>query len=264
MKETYIGLNQKSNAVRILQISDTHFGKLDLNVLRDLAEVIHFYSPHYMVITGDIMDAEKTSRSKVEKDLKWFNHFLAQFTTIRRIVAVFGNHDRSNHVFIKKHLSNITFLDDQYFVDDHVRIFGSSDYLAGNRPRSIEESKDLFRIANDERKSILLAHNPDGAEEIIVNGEYGRTYKQQVLALCGHTHGGEIIMYPKIIDLIIKIVKLLGLDNKPLFSWAKVLKNTKYLAGLFRKNSHYIYVNSGLATHYIRIGVPPEVTIIDY
>jgi uncharacterized protein len=87
--------------------------------------------------------------------------------------------------------------------------------------------------------NILLSHNPntfDHAAELGID-----------LSLSGHTHGGQVTL--DFVDAHL--------------SPAHVL--TEYARGLFRRGDAQLYVNCGIGTigFPIRLGAPPEITVIE-
>ncbi len=74
--------------------------------------------------------------------------------------------------------------------------------------------------------------------------------KRPVLWLSGDTHGGQILLP----DLFWKI--------------ARIKPDPAHMAGLFRAGPHkWLYVNSGIGMTKnlpLRIGVPPEITLITF
>jgi predicted MPP superfamily phosphohydrolase len=85
---------------------------------------------------------------------------------------------------------------------------------------------------------ILLAHEPDYADEVAASGQVG-------LQLSGHTHGGQ--------------VRIPGW-GAPVLPWL----GQKYDAGLFQVGGMALYVNRGLgmAVPYVRFNCRPEITHI--
>ncbi len=95
----------------------------------------------------------------------------------------------------------------------------------------------LADLPGDELR-ILLLHNPDFAEWL--------PEERIDLILCGHTHGGQI---------------LLPLVGPPL---VPLCLGRRYMAGLIRHGSSWVYVNRGIGVGWlpVRLHCPPEVTCL--
>jgi len=126
-----------------------------------------------------------------------------------------------------------------------------------NRSKTIHRGNDRITIAGTddvwftynihralkgippERFTIVLCHSPD------VRADLGAKANIE-LALCGHTHGGQVAI-PYLSHHFIPI-------KRP----------ERYLAGLVKEPYGHTYVNRGIGTLVfpIRIGAPPEITSI--
>jgi predicted MPP superfamily phosphohydrolase len=90
---------------------------------------------------------------------------------------------------------------------------------------------------------ILLSHDPSHWE-----GEVNIKYPDIDLTLSGHTHGMQF-----------------GL-NFPGFKWSPVQYVYRQWAGLYKKGSQYLYVNTGLGFlgYPGRVGFLPEITVFEF
>ena len=159
------------------------------------------------------------------------------------ILAVVGNHDRWNMFpeFLKSfnRCPSVRVLINSETVvargNEELRFFGSDDYLTGipTRPPSAP-------LADGHSKRILLTHNPDYVSATI--SEQPPPYS---LALCGHTHGGQIVL------------PLLG----PI---AAQVQDARFISGPSLVNGVNIYTSRGFG--YVglpvRLQCPPEVTVV--
>jgi uncharacterized protein len=130
------------------------------------------------------------------------------------------------------------------------------DYQSGSAP-SGERSTILERIESLVRKdvpNILLSHNPNTFPRAAALGIE--------LSLAGHTHGGQIRV--EIVNrrwnparFFTKFVA--GLYHLPLAALSTTEKVTQ-----LRPKTAFLYVNRGLGTFAmpVRLGVPPEVTLL--
>lgn len=90
------------------------------------------------------------------------------------------------------------------------------------------------------RTRILLAHNPDYVSESL-----GRTDRSFDLALCGHTHGGQIrLPFGAVV-----------FDN---------VADKRFVSGLVAVGGQAVYTSNGIGVVEIplRINCPPEVTVL--
>ena len=159
------------------------------------------------------------------------------------IVAVVGNHDRWNLFpeFLKSfnRCPSVRLLINSETVvtrgNEELRFFGSDDYLTG-----IPTRPPPAPLADGHSKRILLTHNPDYVTATIL--EEPPSYS---LALCGHTHGGQIVL------------PLLG----PI---AAQVQDARFISGLSVVNGVHVYTSRGLG--YVglpvRLRCPPEVTVV--
>ncbi len=103
---------------------------------------------------------------------------------------------------------------------------------------------DLTKASDDIKDTpfrILMSHDPDHWDtKVLSHGFYD-------LTLSGHTHGMQF-----------------GFEKGDI-RWSPAQYIQKRWAGLFREGDKYLYVNRGLG--YLgmpaRVGMPPEITVID-
>lgn len=154
------------------------------------------------------------------------------------VFAVLGNHDRRDsettciNNFSK--LKNISLLINQSARlrrgSDEISLHGVDDYLTGNPTFSPSQHPC----------EILIAHNPDHVSELESIG-----MNNYPLALCGHTHGGQINL-PLIGNLISPI------------------KDQRFLEGEIHIQDRYVYTSRGIGVVGIpiRINAPAEITLL--
>lgn len=108
------------------------------------------------------------------------------------ILAVVGNHDRWNMfpTFLDqmRKTSSVRILINEEAViqrgEQTLRFFGSDDYLTG-----IPTLPPVLPLSDKVSKRILITHNPD-----YVSATLSQAQSLYSLALCGHTHGGQIVL----------------------------------------------------------------------
>lgn len=108
------------------------------------------------------------------------------------VFAVVGNHDRWNMfpLFLEnmQKASSVRILINQEVVirrgEQTLRFFGSDDYLTG-----IPTLPPSTALPDKLSKRIVITHNPD-----YVSATIHQAPSMYSLALCGHTHGGQIVL----------------------------------------------------------------------
>lgn len=232
---------------RIVQISDLHasfwVGK---DYLMQVVKEVNALEKDLVVITGDIITGSVNDFWK-----KWLptikGNYLSMVMDVlanlkgKNKLAVLGNHDhwdgKETELLIVKELERIGFnvlrnsSEKLTKGTESIYVAGTDDYWF-----SYNFDKAINNIPKDNFK-ILLSHSPDVTID---------TQKETKidLALCGHTHGGQIAI-PYISQHFIPI------------------KNpSRYFRGLVKEPYGYTYVNRGIGTLIFpfRIGAPPEIT----
>jgi predicted MPP superfamily phosphohydrolase len=200
------------------------------------------------VITGDIITGAVNDFWK-----RWMPVSKTDYTMIvidvlknlntRNKMAVLGNHDQWDGKKTELRLVNELEGIGIHVLRNHsVKLTrdDASIYFAGTDDMwfSYDFAKAMRDVPADEFK-IVLSHNPDVRRDI-------STDMKVDLTLCGHTHGGQV-MIPYLSHHFIPI------DNP-----------AKYLAGLVNENYGYTYVNRGIGTLVFpfRIGASPEITCL--
>jgi predicted MPP superfamily phosphohydrolase len=255
------------DGMRIAQLSDIHIGSyMPVAQVRRAVGMANELKADLTVVTGDFL----TSRSDPLEDC------IAELSRLRAPLGVWGCN--GNHEIYAQAEAKSAELFQKYGMkllrheNAELRWQGSAfnligvDYQRqqrdeqGNRPPMLPGMQPLIR---HDIPNILLSHNPNSFPKA---AELGIE-----LSLAGHTHGGQ--------------VRVEILDHW----WSPAEFLTHYVAGLYRrpllapagmdddedkplaqrpapqpKNSSAIYVNRGLGTigAPIRLGVPPEITLI--
>lgn len=234
---TIKNLPQSFDGIKIVQLSDFHslwFGGRERKVLKMLEEL----NPDFVFITGDFIDLmTKVMTNKDLSSVRTFWQKLGQ-NYKNRIFGVLGNHDTE---IVKNYLkeSGIMILDNENkklpLDNEFIYLIGVDDPFTGRD----DLSKAMEGIEENIPK-IFLAHAPE-----IIEG----AVKEKIdLVLVGHTHGGQVN------------IPVLGRLIQPLSEYGR-----KYISGLFKINSTYLYVNRGIGTSLFpfRFNCPPEITLIE-
>jgi len=128
----------------------------------------------------------------------------------------------------------------------------------GVRQRMLSGAETLVRR---DMPNILLSHNPNS---------FNRAAEMGIeLSLAGHTHGGQVQV--EILDHRLSPARFItdygaGLYSRPMFAAAPNARDARHQAMAIdpRAAMAQIYVNRGLGTvgAPVRLGVPPEITLI--
>lgn len=221
---------------RVAQISDIHMGDwMNAERLRDVVRTVNAQAPDLIAITGDFVtrDAESHARDLIDG--------LRQLKARDGVVAVLGNHDYwSNPQVVRdvlvasgvRELANSVKTLHRGAVTLH---FAGVDDIWEERDRL-----DLALAAlPDDGATILLAHEPDFADESAATGRFD-------LQLSGHSHGGQIV------------APFMGPLHVPRFG-------RKYPSGQYQVGGMIQYTNRGVGMirPYVRFNCRPEITIFN-
>ncbi len=222
------GLPAAFDGFNIAQISDLHMGRpFAVKNLRRAVKWVQQQSPDLLVFTGDFAH---------------YTHAIPLLRTELRGIkarhgtyAVLGNHDYWTSVTALEQVLTECGIDLLRNERRCICVSGAALWLAGID--SVWEARhDLQATLGDlpsDAPAIVLAHEPDIADEVA-------SYDVAV-QLSGHTHAGHIA-FPG-----------LGPFFLPRHGF-------RYVRGLHRVGSMWLYVSRGLSGIPLRLGCPPEVT----
>jgi hypothetical protein len=249
---TLAKLPAELEGLTIAQLSDLHWGPFvghyDVRRAVDLALSLQV---DLIVLTGDF----------VSRSARYESSWSAELSRLRAplgVYAVLGNHDvwvDADAVAYDLERVGVTVLRDTCKA---LHVNGARLWLLGiedggvtcgllrSRFRAfkamqqeVKETLDvlLTDLPADELR-ILLLHNPDFVELL--------PEERLDLILCGHTHGGQILL------------PFVGAPLVPL------CLGREYVAGLIRHGSAWVYVNRGVGVGWLplRLNCPPEVTCL--
>lgn len=206
-----IKLGTNFQGLKMVQISDLHISKFNIELLEGIKEKINTLQADIIVITGDLICNGGDCLLELRRFLKDINAKINKY-------ACMGNHDYSDNDGGKKvekilEASNFTLLRN------------SRDEISFNFYKigfSGLDDPELGKIKYEntiEKGDILLSHNPITFFEA---AKYSPS-----LVLSGHTHGGQIKC---------GIWKLLY--NK--------ISGYDFIEGLYKKHDSLLYVNRGI------------------
>ncbi len=220
--------------IRVLLIGDTQAGYPDMlrPRLERIVDQANALKPDLIVLVGDYHGGKIIDRGTVR--LEDALGPLARLRAPLGVYAVLGNHDTVKWTpFVLNQQGGHPHLLLNAHIDVGPLIVAGVD--------SIVHSPDFSRAFADipaGKPVLLLLHEP---EQLLYHER-----QHQVLALAGHTHGGQI--------------------NLPIFTPIKerFLGKSNCLRGLCELNGWPVYVTSGIGTSWlpIRFNVPPEMVEI--
>lgn len=172
-----------------------------------------------------------------------FAECVREFTCRDGVLAVVGNHDHWNGFpqfldILSNHPTIKLLINEEHSIirgDQQLHIFGVDDYLTG-----LPSTPPQRQLANHVSKRIILSHNPDYIPAILERPEIDFS-----LALCGHTHGGQIVV-PALGPIAAQVV------------------DPRFISGMCRIGDRHIYTSRGLGVVGLpfRINCPAEVTVL--
>ncbi len=245
----FSSLPEGFDGFRIVQISDLHasfwVGK---SYLAQVIEAVNALSKDMVVITGDIITGSVNDFWKRWLPTAGGDYIPMVIEALDQLesgpkLAVLGNHDQwdgketENRLVTELRHIGIDVLRNRSKTlkrgNDHIVLAGTDDVW-------FSYSIDLaLKDVPPDDFTIVLCHSPDVRDDL-------NARRKVELALCGHTHGGQVAI-PYLSHRFIPI-------NNP----------ARYLAGLVKEPYGYTYVNRGIGTLVFpfRIGAPPEITQI--
>lgn len=219
------------DGARILHLTDLHRGPLvPAAYLAHALETARALPHEMLLLTGDYVSVRAGYARDVAAMLRGWHPPLGAWATL-------GNHDHdagASTVTAALEGAGVPVLDN---AGTRVRRNGDAIWLAGTDDPATNHH-DLARAmagAAEDEFRLLLAHSPDAAWDFPEDGVD--------LALCGHTHGGQICLPNG--QAIIAAISL-GVD---------------YAQGVFRWRGATLFVNRGLGVVGIplRAFCPPEI-----
>jgi predicted MPP superfamily phosphohydrolase len=224
---------------RILQVSDVHLdGWMTPERLRRIVELANKQRPDLTVATGDFVTCSPLYSTAHLAPL--LVGPLADLRAPDGVLAVLGNHDhRAGAKAVRRALRAAGIVE----LDNRARTLRRGDgvvlHVAGVDSSYMSQDRlDLvLEGLPDEGCALLLAHEPDFADESAATGRFD-------LQLSGHSHGGQV---------------------RPPFLGPLLLPalGRRYPAGLYEVGGMRLYTNRGVGVTLsrLRANCPPEITV---
>lgn len=220
---------------KICQISDTHLKGLGYREEKSY-EVLRAIRPNLIVVTGDLIDKKRNKDIGIK--------YVKELSKISDVLITFGNWEHWSLDNLKpfkdelEDIKGVRVLNNEaiYFKKENISIIGVDD------PYTCHDNLNLaMRSINSDSFKLLLAHSPQIIDKAVsANID---------LVLCGHTHGGQIV------------IPFFGSPYVPL-----PIKYRKYISGDFEVQNTLMHVNRGLGTGIfpisMRLFCPAEITLV--
>ena len=239
---------------RIVHISDFHIGSFCryTNRVEKAVKIINKQKPDMIVITGDIVN-------NFTAELYEFTDILSELYAPYGVYSILGNHDYGDYFQWESNEAKEKNLDDMLVVQEEmgfrlllnewdsvvingekIAVIGVENWGLPPFPQYGDLAKAMEGAENVPFR-ILLSHDPTHWDAEVL----GRTSIE--LTLSGHTHGMQV-----------------GIENSFL-KWSPSKFKYPRWGGLYREEEQYLYVNRGLGFVAFpgRIGMPPEITVIE-
>ena len=242
------------DGLRIAQISDVHSGSFfNKTAVKGGIDMLLNEKPDVIFFTGDLVNSETSEVSD----------YIDVFDKVRAPLGVFsttGNHDYGDYRswanpkekeknfndLIEAHrlLGWDLLMNENRFLeidDEKLAIIGIENWGTGRFPK-YGKLDEAYKGVEDAQVKLLLSHDPSHWD-----AEVRKKYPDIDIMFAGHTHGFQF-----------------GVEIGD-FKWSPSQYVYKQWAGLYQEDKQYLYVNRGYGFigYPGRIGIPPEITIIE-
>ena len=238
------GLDQALDGLTIVYVSDIHQGPFfSQGRVNALIAKINALNADLVLLGGDYAEDSSTAVD--------FFRTMPKIQARRLVAGVVGNHDRtvpeSNLNALQSAMISAGVLPlvnatrEVRIGDSRLYLCGVDDYNNGY-PQTAQAAYPL----REDDFVIFLTHSPDNLPEAFtIKNSEGKTYWFD-LALCGHTHGGQVTFF-----------------GQPMFRTLTRAPD-RYLSGWVQENRADILVSNGVGTSWvpIRLFAPPQLHVI--
>jgi len=242
------------HGVKVAQLSDIHSGSFWNRIaVEGGIDMLMAEKPDMVFFTGDLVNNEA---KEVERYIPIFSKLKADLG----VYSTLGNHDYGDYKSWsseKAKAQNLQDLKEAHKImgwdlltnenriltvdKEPLAVLGVENWGAGRFAKYGDISK-AYAGTEDLPAKILLSHDPSHWD-----AQIRKDYPDIDLMLAGHTHGFQF-----------------GIEI-PGFKWSPSQYVYKQWAGLYQENNQSLYVNRGYG--YLgypgRIGIPPEITILE-
>lgn len=227
------------DGLKIAYVSDIHYGALlKEERVRRLADRVNALEADIVLLGGDYGE---NSDGAVE-----FFHLKPGFKARIAVLGAYGNHDRTlpeaNVEAIARAMGEdgvIPVLNDAYLLKKNgsqVAFASTDDFFNG-----FPDLEKVARLCREADFTVFFPHNPDILPE--THKMPGGLFYQ--LALCGHTHGGQVAICGRAVK-------------------SSSMYGNRYLSGWFHEQGADILVSNGVGTSGfpVRLGARPQIHLI--
>ena len=230
-------LHSDLDGMRIGQLSDLHVSPwLSVRDAGRTVDMLNELKPHLTVVTGDLI-------SEIGDPLDPTIREIARLRADAGVIGCLGNHE--HYCMCEDHTTRESARYGIDFLRGRARQFRRGHgvlNVAGVDFQSFRY-KDKYLVGAEKlvapgAANLLLSHNPD-VFPVAVRKGYDAV-------LAGHTHGGQVTV--EILNQTLNFARFA----------------TPYVAGLYRLDGRSCYVTAGIGTIAmpVRIGAPPEITLL--
>jgi uncharacterized protein len=233
---------------RIVHISDFHLdGWRTPERLESVVDLVNEQEPDLVAITGDFVAVSVDYISGLPGPLR-------RLRAADGVVAILGNHDHMNDAgAVRRALSSAGVVDMSNGIYT-LRRDGAALYVCGvdSVMEGYDRLEEVLEALDDAEPgcAILLAHEPDFADETAATGRFD-------VQLSGHSHGGQVRIPFLKTPYVVPLLSRLGFSFVPPLIY-------EYPSGLYKVNEMYQYTNRGLGVIYarFRLNSRPEITVL--
>lgn len=239
---------------RIAVFSDFHLGNWNnkYKVMERISAIINKTNPDIIIFSGDLIN-------NFYQETEGWEPYFRQLKSKNGMYAVLGNHDYGDYTHwnskeekaqnLEKTKANIRSLGFRLLLNENTELIKGSDTITligvenfgSGHFDDYSDLKKAMKGTKPDRKKMLITHDPNHW-----NAEVTGLHPEIFLSFSGHTHAGQI-GYTR---------------GKIRFSPASLIYPE--WDGLYQKGDQFLYVNRGIGYVGVpmRIGVPPEITLI--
>lgn len=231
-------------ALKIIYLTDIHQGSFySQGRVDNLVTQINSYNADIVLLGGDYANDSNSAIAFFQNMPKIHARYL--------VAGVVGNHDRttpeSNLAALQSAMVNAGVLPLVNSVKT-LKIGTATLCLAGvdDYNNGYPDINGVAAQISEEDFTIFMTHSPDNLPKAFTTANRAGSINWFDIALCGHTHGGQ--------------VTLLGM---PLFRTYSLVSD-RYLSGWLQENRAHILISNGVGTSWVpaRLFAKPQIHII--
>ena len=248
------GLPDSFEGYRIAVFADFHLGNWNrkFRVMEPIVSLINSTNADIIIFAGDLIN-------NFNQETEGWEPYFRQLKSKNGMYAVLGNHDYGDYtnwdteeekiINLEKTKQNIRNLGFNLLLNEHTELIKGSDTITlvgvenfgSGHFDDYSDLKMALQGTLPERKKMLITHDPNHW-----NAEVAGIRPDIFLSFSGHTHAGQI-----------------GYSRGRIHLSPASLIYPEW-DGLYARKNQFLYVNRGIGYVGIpiRIGVPPEITLI--